>query len=87
VVEPIDPSEGGHFQILHVAPWTLAVDQLGFVETVNRLNEGVIRVPDAAGRWFDACFAGCIGRVARQLCAKRSPCAQGIERGGGRVVI
>lgn len=42
VVEPIDPSEGGHFQILHVAPRALTMDQLGIVETVNRLSEGVV---------------------------------------------
>src|SRR6056297_328438 len=57
VVEPIDPSEGGHFKILHVAPRTLAVNQLGFVEAVYGFSEGVvIRVTNAADRWFNANF-------------------------------
>lgn len=57
VVEPIDPAEGGQFQILHVAPWPLAIDQLGFVEAVNRLGEAVVvAATNAAGRWFDASF-------------------------------
>ena len=40
VVEPIGSAERGDFQILHVAPRSLAVNQLGFVETVYRLGEG-----------------------------------------------
>ena len=32
VVEPVDPSERGHFQILHVAPWTLAMDQAALLD-------------------------------------------------------
>ena len=33
VVEPIDPSELGHFQIVYIAPRTLAMNEFGFVET------------------------------------------------------
>ncbi|EAP78943.1 hypothetical protein NAS141_04258 [Sulfitobacter sp. NAS-14.1] len=33
VVEPIDLGEAGYFQILHVAPRALTMNQLGFVET------------------------------------------------------
>ena len=62
VVEPIDPAEGGHFQILHVAPRALAVDQFGFVETVYRFSEGVvIRVTDTADRWLNASFGQTLG--------------------------
>jgi len=62
VVEPIDPSERGHFQILHVAPWTLAVDQLSFVEAVYGFSEGVvIRVTDTADRWLNASFGQTLG--------------------------
>jgi hypothetical protein len=39
VVEPIHLVEGGHFQILHVAPRSLAVNQLGFVEAVYGFRE------------------------------------------------
>ena len=61
-VEPIDPAEGGDFQILHVAPWTLAVDQLRFVEAVYGLSEGVvIGVTDTADRWLNACFGQTLG--------------------------
>lgn len=49
VVEPIDPSEGGHFQILHIATRSLAMDQFSFVEAIDRFSEGVVR-------GFDACF-------------------------------
>ena len=62
VVEPIDPAEGGHFQILHVAPRALTMNQLGFVETVYSFGEGiVVRIPDAADRWFNACFGQTLG--------------------------
>jgi hypothetical protein len=51
------PPEGGYFQILHVAPLPLAVDQFGFVNTVYRLGEGlVVAVTNAADRWVDASF-------------------------------
>ena len=56
-VEPNDPAEGGHFQALHVAPWVLAVNQLRFVEANYGFSEGVvIRVPNVANRWLNACF-------------------------------
>src|SRR6056297_2950028 len=68
VVEPINPAKGGHFQILHVAPRALAVDQLGFVKTVNGFCESVIiRVPDAAGRWLDAGFGQTLGVTNGQI--------------------
>ncbi len=51
----VDPSERGHFQILHVAPRALAVNQLGFEQAADRLGAGVaIQVADPAARWFDA---------------------------------
>ena len=67
-VEPIDPSERGHFQLVHVAPWTLAVDQFGFVETIYSFSEGVVAgIPDAAHRWFNACFGQMLG-IENGLC-------------------
>lgn len=41
MVDSVDPAEGGHFHIRHVAPRALAIDQFGFVETVDRVSEGV----------------------------------------------
>ena len=68
VVEPIDPAEGGHFQILHVAPRTLTMNELGFVEPVDRFSQGVvIRIPDAADRWFNACFGQTLGIANGQI--------------------
>ena len=43
--------------ILHVAPRSLAVNQLGFVEAVYGFREGVVVVvTNAADRWFDTGF-------------------------------
>ena len=62
VIKPIDPAEGGHFQILHVSPRPLAMDQFGLVEAVNRLSEGVVvGIPDAADRRFDASLSQTLG--------------------------
>src|SRR6056297_1437170 len=62
VVEPVDPAAGGHFQILHVAPRSLAVNQLGFVEAVYGFREGVVvAVPNAADRWLNASFGQTLG--------------------------
>jgi hypothetical protein len=53
----VRPPEGGYFQILHVAPLPLAVEQFAFVNTVYRLDEGlVVAVTNAADRWVDASF-------------------------------
>lgn len=53
VVEPMDPSECGHFQILQFAPRALA-DQHGLLETVYRFSEAIIETgANAADRWFD----------------------------------
>lgn len=58
MVEAVDPSERGHFQILHIAPRPLAVDQLRFVEAVYGFSEGVvIRVANNADRWLNASFS------------------------------
>ena len=57
IKQPIDRAKRGHFQIRHVAPRVLTVNQLGFVETICGLSEGIVlRVSDAADRRFDASF-------------------------------
>ena len=58
MVEPVAPSERGHFQILHIAPRPLAVDQLRFVEAVYGFRQSVIiRVTNTADRWLNASFS------------------------------
>jgi hypothetical protein len=42
VVEPVDVGEGGPFDVVDVLPGTLAVDQLGLVETVEALGQGIV---------------------------------------------
>ncbi len=64
----IDPSESGHFEILHVAPRPLAIDPFGFVEAVYRLGEGVVvAVTNASDRWFDASLGQPVGVSNRQI--------------------
>ena len=49
MVEPFDVRECGQLDVVGVAPWALAFDQLGLVEGVDRLSEGVVvTVPDGA---------------------------------------
>ena len=62
MVGPVDPSERGHFEILHIAPRPLAVGQLRFVEAVYGFSQGVIiRVTNTAGRWLNASFGQTLG--------------------------
>ena len=42
VVEPVDPLEGGEFEVVEAAPWSLVADEFGLVEPVDRLGERVI---------------------------------------------
>lgn len=77
--DPITMAECRHFQILHVAPVSLAMDQPGFVEAVYRVSKSVfMRVTDASHRWFDASFSQTFGvaneqiqPVAATLCSRR----------------
>ena len=42
VVEPVDVGEGGPFDVVDVLPGPAPMDQLGLVEPVEALGEGVI---------------------------------------------
>ena len=42
VVEPVEVVERGPFDVLDVAPRSLAMDELGLVEAVERLGERII---------------------------------------------
>lgn len=43
VVEPVDPFQGGHFDLVDSAPRPERLDQFGLVETVDRLGQGVVK--------------------------------------------
>ena len=42
VIEPLDPGECGELDVVDVSPRSLTADQLGLVEPVHRLDEGVV---------------------------------------------
>ena len=51
VVESVDPARGRHFHRQSVWPCSLPTADLGFVEAIDRLGQGiVIAVADAADR-------------------------------------
>lgn len=44
VVEPVDPVQGGVFERFQRTPWASPMDDLGLVEPVDRLGQGVVVV-------------------------------------------
>ena len=55
VIEPVDPFEGGEFDVLDAAPGPAAPDDLGFEQADNALGQGVVvGVTDAADGPLDA---------------------------------
>ena len=42
VVEPVDPFESSVFDSFEGSPWSSPVDDLGLVETVDGLGQGVV---------------------------------------------
>ena len=49
IVKPVDPFEGGHFDIAFAFPGSFVFDELGLVQTVDGLGHGiVIAVADAS---------------------------------------
>src|SRR4051794_26601303 len=55
MVEPVDPFRGGELGLVKAAPRVGFLDQLGRVEAVDRLGQGVVeRRADRAGRRPDA---------------------------------
>ena len=42
VVEPVDPLCGGQFDVVDGAPGLAGFDQLGLVQTVDRLGERIV---------------------------------------------
>ena len=68
VVEPVDPFERGELDRFEAAPRPAPVDDLGLVEAVDRLGEGVvIGIADAADRGLDAGLGQALGVLDRGL--------------------
>ena len=42
VVEPVDPFQGGVFDVVEVLPWSLASDDFGLIEADDRLRHCVV---------------------------------------------
>ena len=70
VVEPVDPFEGGELDGLEGLPGAAAVDDLGLVEAVDGLGQGVVvAVADAADRGLDAGLGQAFGVSDREILA------------------
>ena len=55
VVEPIDPGERGALDVIHTAPWPVLANDLGLVEAIDRLGQGVVvGVADRSDRGLEA---------------------------------
>lgn len=64
VIEPVDPFERRMFDRLERTPRPTPVDQLGLVEAVDRLGQGVvITVADAAVRRLDPGLCQALGQI------------------------
>src|SRR5437667_3470247 len=70
MVEPVDPFERRVFHRLQMSPRTAAVDHFGLVEADDRLSQCVVvRIADAAHRWFSAYVGESLGVTNRQVLA------------------
>src|SRR5438128_11423013 len=70
MVEPVDPFERRVFDRFQMSPRTAAVDHFGLVEPDDRLRQGVVvRIADAAHRWFGAYFGESLGITNREILA------------------
>jgi IS30 family transposase len=68
IVEPVDPFEGGELDRLEAAPWAASPDDLGFVEPIDGLGEGVvIGITDTADGRLDAGFGEAVGVADRHV--------------------
>jgi hypothetical protein len=64
------PFEGGVFDGFERPPWSAPVDDLGLVESIDRLGQGVVVVvADAAHRWFDPGIGEALGVFDRDVMA------------------
>ena len=81
MVEPIDPVERGEFDRIDRAPRSTSVDDLGLVETDDRLGLGVvIRVAAAADRGLDPGVGETFGVANREVPLASMWCPGGADR-------
>ncbi len=67
LVEPVDVGEGGQLDVLGVAPGALQSDELGLVEAVHALSEGIdapIGQDTSSGGLFDGLSGAVVGHHA-----------------------
>ena len=68
MVPPVDPFQGGEFDLLDAAPGPTPFDQFGLEQPVDGLGERVIKaVPAAADRAGDAELGEPVGIANRQI--------------------
>src|ERR1019366_2736053 len=68
LVTPVEPGCGGELDLFGRSPGASASDQLGLVEAVDRLGEGVvIAVALRSHRVHDACFGQALGVADGQI--------------------
>ena len=62
MVEPVDPFQGFHLDLVDGAPGWSPANDLGLVKAVDCLSQGiVVGVTDASNRGFDARFGKAFG--------------------------
>src|SRR5690625_7152129 len=72
MIEPIDPDQGGIFNLTGRPPRTLATDHLGLIQTNDRFGQGiVVGVANGSDRSVDACFGQATG-VSNQKTSLRN---------------
>lgn len=68
MAEPVDPLQGGDFDLVNGPPQALRIDQLSLVKTVDRLGQGVvIRVAGVPDRDVDPGFDQSVGERDRRV--------------------
>jgi len=68
VVEPVHPFEGSELHRLERAPRPAPMDDLGLIEAIDRLGEGiVVAVADTADRRLDAGLGEALGIFDRDV--------------------
>ena len=70
MVEPVHPFQGSELDGFQISPWPAPADDLGLVEAVDRLGQGVVvAVADAADRGLDARIGEALGVADRDVLA------------------
>jgi hypothetical protein len=88
IVEPVYPLEGCELDSFEVAPRPSSVNDLGFVEAIDRLGQRVVvRVADAAYGRFDPGFSETLGVLDRNILAAPIAMVDEATTIGGRSVM